>query len=416
MATENFGLPTISDNLANDIVSDMNALAEATDGALKSVDDRKVDKVSGKQLSTNDYTSAEKTKLAGIATGANNTSINNTLTSTSTTSALSAAQGKVLNDTKAAKADLTSLNSTVITHSGEVASSDKLGHVKVGQGLSISSDGTLRADVQEVPNASTTVAGIARLNDSLSSTSTTEAATANAINKVNLAKLNLSGGTMTGNLTLEKGIPSIFLQAPGAANQFEIRNNVSASADFGTDFYRKGSRVMYINASGIVYVRDNSGVEFSLADLKTSVADGKTLIANTISGKGASTAPTASFAEMATNINKISPILGSSTSVGALGQTSVRCVISGLPFRPRAVILSIEAVSGGSTVTNGKYSYSEYQGTQTWLYTVRSSGVVHNGGIASSISLYQGGFDITLPHPESSGSTAGYTFNYLAIP
>lgn len=31
----------------------------------------KVDKVSGKGLSTNDYTSAEKTKLAGIATGAN---------------------------------------------------------------------------------------------------------------------------------------------------------------------------------------------------------------------------------------------------------------------------------------------------------------------------------------------------------
>ncbi|MEK5415264.1 hypothetical protein [Paenibacillus sp. FSL L8-0708] len=32
----------------------------------------KVDKVSGKQLSTNDYTAADKTKLAGIATGANN--------------------------------------------------------------------------------------------------------------------------------------------------------------------------------------------------------------------------------------------------------------------------------------------------------------------------------------------------------
>lgn len=32
----------------------------------------KVDKVTGKQLSTNDYTTAEKTKLAGIATGATN--------------------------------------------------------------------------------------------------------------------------------------------------------------------------------------------------------------------------------------------------------------------------------------------------------------------------------------------------------
>lgn len=34
--------------------------------------DTKVDKVAGKQLSTEDYTTAEKTKLAGVAAGANN--------------------------------------------------------------------------------------------------------------------------------------------------------------------------------------------------------------------------------------------------------------------------------------------------------------------------------------------------------
>lgn len=58
----------------------------------------KVDKVDGKGLSTNDYTAADKTKLDGIETGANKTVINNTLTSTSTTEALSAAQGKVLDE------------------------------------------------------------------------------------------------------------------------------------------------------------------------------------------------------------------------------------------------------------------------------------------------------------------------------
>lgn len=62
----------------------------------------KVDVVSGKGLSTNDYTTAEKTKLSGIAEGANKTIINNTLTSTSTTEALSAAQGKVLDEKIAA--------------------------------------------------------------------------------------------------------------------------------------------------------------------------------------------------------------------------------------------------------------------------------------------------------------------------
>ena len=58
----------------------------------------KVDKETGKGLSTNDYTTAEKEKLAGIAEGANKTTVENVLTSTSTTNALSAAQGKVLKD------------------------------------------------------------------------------------------------------------------------------------------------------------------------------------------------------------------------------------------------------------------------------------------------------------------------------
>ena len=58
----------------------------------------KVDKVTGKGLSTNDYTTDEKDKLADIASGANKTTVEDVLTSTSTTNALSAKQGKVLND------------------------------------------------------------------------------------------------------------------------------------------------------------------------------------------------------------------------------------------------------------------------------------------------------------------------------
>lgn len=69
----------------------------------------KVDKVEGKELSSNDFTDAYKTKLDSIAAQANKyvlptatadtkVTINNTLTSTSTTEALAAAQGKVLKD------------------------------------------------------------------------------------------------------------------------------------------------------------------------------------------------------------------------------------------------------------------------------------------------------------------------------
>ena len=75
--------------------STTNALSAAQGKALN---DNKVDKVSGKGLSTNDYTTTEKNKLAGIATGADKTTIVNNLTSTSTTSALSANMGKVLNE------------------------------------------------------------------------------------------------------------------------------------------------------------------------------------------------------------------------------------------------------------------------------------------------------------------------------
>lgn len=57
-----------------------------------------VKKEDGKGLSTNDYTTDEKTKLSSIAEGANKTTVEDSLTSTSTDNALSAYQGKVLSD------------------------------------------------------------------------------------------------------------------------------------------------------------------------------------------------------------------------------------------------------------------------------------------------------------------------------
>ena len=58
----------------------------------------KVEKEDGKGLSTEDFTTEEKEKLASIAEGATNTIIVDNVTSTSATEALSAAQGKYLND------------------------------------------------------------------------------------------------------------------------------------------------------------------------------------------------------------------------------------------------------------------------------------------------------------------------------
>ena len=95
----------------------------------------KVDKVDGKGLSTNDYTSAEKTKLSGIEANATKTIVNNTLTSTSTTEALSAYQGKVLDEKiKAINTGMEDLGAGDMLKSvydtnnnGKVDDSDKLG-------------------------------------------------------------------------------------------------------------------------------------------------------------------------------------------------------------------------------------------------------------------------------------------------
>ena len=54
---------------------------------------RKVDKVDGKGLSTNDYTTAEKNKLSGIDEGANKTTVDSALSSSST----NPVQNKVVN-------------------------------------------------------------------------------------------------------------------------------------------------------------------------------------------------------------------------------------------------------------------------------------------------------------------------------
>ena len=79
-------------------------------------DTTKVDKVAGKGLSTNDYTTAEKNKLSGIEAGANNYTL-------------------------------------------PTASANVLGGVKVGANLTIT-DGVLSADAQAVDDATTTTSGL----------------------------------------------------------------------------------------------------------------------------------------------------------------------------------------------------------------------------------------------------------------
>ena len=73
---QNFDDSTIQENIG-DLQSSVSTL-ESSVGTIEESLDNKVDKVSGKQLSTNDYTTTEKNKLSGIATGATKVEKSNT--------------------------------------------------------------------------------------------------------------------------------------------------------------------------------------------------------------------------------------------------------------------------------------------------------------------------------------------------
>ena len=86
----------------------------------------KVDKIDGKGLSTNDYTTAEKNKLAGIATGATKVTVDSALSSSST----NPVQNKAVN------AAISNLNALV----GDASVATQIANAKNGciTGLSVS--------------------------------------------------------------------------------------------------------------------------------------------------------------------------------------------------------------------------------------------------------------------------------------
>lgn len=85
------------------------------ENTIDDINEAKVDKVSGKGLSTNDFTTDEKNKLAGIATGATKVIVDNALSNTST----NAIQNKVVANMKSDIDDALSAKLDTITTSGD---------------------------------------------------------------------------------------------------------------------------------------------------------------------------------------------------------------------------------------------------------------------------------------------------------
>ena len=169
-----------------DSTSTTNALSANQGKILNDELSNKVDKVDGKGLSTNDFTTEEKTKLAGIPEGGGATVVEDTLTSTSATNALSANQGKILNEALDNKVD------------------------KV-EGKGLSTEDFTTEEKTKLANLGANISAV--VEDTLTSTSTTNALSANMGKILNDTKCNstfhdsgwsakakMSIGNTTGNI------------------------------------------------------------------------------------------------------------------------------------------------------------------------------------------------------------------------
>lgn len=299
----------------------------------------------------------------------------------------------------------------------KVATTSSLGQVIVGNGLAINSSGVLSATAQTPPAASTTVAGIVQLNDAINSASTTQSATANAVKKVNDAKVDKAGDIMSGNLTIAKNVPIFLMTSEGAVKSTEIRFNASDVADFGLDIYRgvgaNNVLAVQILENGITNVRDLDGTMFSLPSLKQSVVNGKASIADAISGKGIPTATDAEFATLVTNINAINT---SKIAEGvAYGNQQLLDIPSGtFDFTPKSIMT--HAVNGSYVyVTNYVPNNAFYVGSPGYgittshqpgnptvgqvVLSIYDSTIIRNGGfrtLTSPISAFPpGGINVT---------------------
>lgn len=122
--------------------------------SLPFIDDTKVDKVDGKQLSTNDYTTTEKNKLAGVEKGANKTVIDDALSSTS----INPVQNKVVNTA------LTNLNTLV----GDTAVSTQITNAVSSKADITAGVYTVTASSSDGVSYTATVPGITELKNGIS--------------------------------------------------------------------------------------------------------------------------------------------------------------------------------------------------------------------------------------------------------
>jgi hypothetical protein len=135
----------VQNKVVNTAISNLNTLVgdTAVSTQITNAVANKVDKVSGKGLSTNDYTTAEKNKLSGIDTGANKTIVDSVLSTTST----NPVQNKVVNTAISNLNTLVGDKSVSSQISTAIASKADIGHTHTKSEVGLGNvDNTTDAD------------------------------------------------------------------------------------------------------------------------------------------------------------------------------------------------------------------------------------------------------------------------------
>ncbi|QOT13743.1 tail fiber protein (plasmid) [Paenibacillus sp. JNUCC32] len=265
-----------------------------------------------------------------------------------------------------------------------------------------------------VPDATTTQKGVVQLNDTTTSTNKTQAGTADAVRraydrgsegvtaaaaaqakadaaetpagaqaKANTAETNAKNASLPRTGGLLSGDGPIF-GIVGATHAYQeyypkgIAAGRKAYTGFGGDLAD-----FHIQCSGgnIVFL-DESG-QTSVADLKSSVANGKQAIATAISGKGVPASGSDEFAVLANKISQIKT--GIQVSSGNLAVSTGARTISNLPFKPQILIVYGRA----ETLINSGYQ-ARARGYGI-AYNLSGSNTIGNSLLAD---LYRDGFSI----------------------
>ena len=220
---------------------------------------KKVNKETGKGLSTNDYTTAEKNKLAGIAEGANKTTVDSALSSTST----NPVQNKAVNTALSSKLETSTFNS--YKTSNDTAVRNKADKTYVDNELAKKADSsalTSKADASTVSALSETVATkadsstVSAISDRVSATETEQETLSARMDTFT----KLSEGSTTGDAELADGRVGAdgktYDNIGGAirGQVTDLKSDLSAIKITDSLIFNNG----YINADGTINPNANS--------------------------------------------------------------------------------------------------------------------------------------------------------------